>query len=398
MNDKNNKKDRQLTIYEKWDIDDEIIKKAGGLLISSPQCKVCKYLIKGNAENCEKYKIPNKKPDFVSFIEKECPEFVHNEILQIEAKTQEEKQLLGSILGFCVGDALGVPLEFSSREDRKKDPVQEMRAYGTSHQYFGTWSDDTSMTLCLMESLIDGYNVHDIADKFCKFYYDNYWTPYNKVFDIGNTTALAINRMKDGINPVGCGGSTERDNGNGSLMRILPLAFYLKNMDDEDKIRITEEVSSLTHSHKRSKLACIFYVELVTNLIKGFSKEDSYKNAINYIYANCNESYKKEINYYDRILNGNIHRLSEDEIRSTGYVVYTLEAVMWCFLNTNNYKDSIFKAINLGGDTDTIAAITGGLSGIYYGLNKIPSNWIQCLARKKEIYNLCIKFADSLEA
>jgi ADP-ribosylglycohydrolase len=386
-------KNKYLTLQERWALDIEAAKAGGTVISSTPQCKICKNWIDGNALQCKKY--DTRKPKDTLRCKKECPEFNHKSILEIKPASKKMDQLMGGIFGFAVADALGVPLEFSSREDRKKDPVQEMRAYGTYHQYFGTWSDDSSLTFCLMESLKNGYDLCNISKQFCKFYYESYWTPFQKVFDIGNTTVQAIEKMKMGVTPIECGGKNNEDNGNGSLMRILPLAFYLFHEETDQKIKVIEEVSSLTHAHNCSKLGCIIYVEFAINLIKGNSKLISYKNIKGFVDENLQTEYINEISIYANILTGDISTLSQDEIQSTGYIVHTLEAALWSFLTSDSYRNTILKAINLGGDTDTIAAIAGGLAGIYYGLPAIPGNWLQCLARKEEIYELILSFGQS---
>ena len=383
-----------LTLEERWLLDIEVAKDGGTFITSIPQCEMCKYWIKGNAMKCKKYL--DKKPKETLRCKKECPEFKSNNVLEISTNTKKENQLFGGIFGFSVGDALGVPVEFTSREERKQDPVGEMRAYGTYHQYFGTWSDDSSLTFCLMDSLKDGYDLKNIAEKFTQYYYENLWTPFNKVFDIGGTTAKAIECIKAGNNILECGGRHEEDNGNGSLMRILPLAFYLKNKVVEEKLKIIEEISSLTHAHKRSRLACIIYIELAINLIDGNDKLESYENAKRFVNASCKENYSEEFVNFHNILDKDITLLSEEKIISSGYVVHSLEAALWSFLTSETYKDTILKAINLGEDTDTIAAIAGGIAGIYYGIEAIPDSWLQCLVRKKDINNLIIDFSKSL--
>lgn len=312
--------------------------------------------------------------------------------MKIEIANRKEERLYGGIFGFCIGDALGVPVEFSSRLEREKDPVQEMRAYGTHFQPMGTWSDDSSLTFCLVESLIKGYDIFDIVRIFCKYYDEAYWTPYNEIFDIGNTTVEAIAKMKRGIAPIECGGKTERDNGNGSLMRILPLAFFLKDNLPDKRIKTVEEVSALTHAHKRSKLACIMYVEYVINLLAEKNKVEALTEMISFIEQYCADEYSDEMKIYNRILNRSILSLEESEICSSGYVVDTLEAALWAFMTTESYQEAVFKAINLGEDTDTIAALTGGLAGVFYGMKEIPENWVQCLAKREEIYALLKEF------
>lgn len=361
------------------------------MLIS--QCKSCIHSTNNNKQRCKKYLIT--KPKHVLECNKECFKFKHINLLNIKTKTKLEEQILGATIGFCVADALGVPVEFSSRPERDKDPVNEMRAYGAyHHQKFGTWSDDSSMMLCLMDSLKNGYDLKDLANNFCKFLYEGYWTPENKVFDIGNTTIKAIERMKLGTDPIKCGFDSDNDNGNGSLMRVLPLAFYLKDTTNQEKLNKIEQVSSLTHSHKRSILACIIYIEFAINLIKGLSKEDAYKETVQFINTNCKDKFNNELKHFDKILD--ISLLDPTQIKSSGYVIDSLEASLWAFMTSNNYKETILKAINLGGDTDTIAAICGGLAGIYFGLQTIPDNWIQCLARKEDILKLSLEFYNAL--
>ena len=290
-------------------------------------------------------------------------------------------KLFGGILGHCIGDTLGVPVEFSSRRERDIDPVKEMRAYGTYAQPLGTWSDDTSLSLCLIDAIGKGGDYNTIAENFIAYMDRGEFTPGYEMFDIGRTTQLSIQRMKQGVSPIECGMKSEADNGNGSLMRILPLAFLKDKYSDEQMKEYVKNVSSLTHGHIRSIIACEFYVEMAYRLYKGAGKDDAYKMAGRYIIDEYGKKYPEEIEIYSRILKENISDRHRDEIRSTGYVVDSLEASLWAFLNGNSYEEVVFDAINLGEDTDTIGAIAGGLAGIYYGLSGIPDNWIQLIRR-----------------
>jgi len=162
------------------------------------------------------------------------------------------KNILEGLLGLCVGDALGVPVEFSTRDKLRLCPVVDMKGFGTHNQPPGTWSDDSALVFCLTESLCEGYNLQDIADRFVRWYEEGYWAAHEEAFDIGNSTLKAIDRIKQGVRPECAGGKTERDNGNGSLMRILPLAFYLLRTDDiTERFNIIRDVSSITHAHLR---------------------------------------------------------------------------------------------------------------------------------------------------
>nr|WP_229335420.1 ADP-ribosylglycohydrolase family protein [Flavobacterium sp. ALJ2] len=296
------------------------------------------------------------------------------------------------MFGLAVGDALGVPVEFYSRSSLKENPVSEMIGYGTHYQPLGTWSDDSSLVFCLAESLCNDFDLSDIARNFVKWYNAELWTPHGKVFDIGIATRNAIHNIAKGHQPELCGGFEEKDNGNGSLMRILPLVFYLKGEEDIEVIyQKVKEVSSITHAHFRSVFACFIYVVYCLEVLNDSMKEDAYKNMQNIISAFLSD--KKinpvEIELFDRVLKNNIADYSENEIHSSGYVLHSLEASLWCFLNWNTYEGTVLKAVNLGGDTDTTASITGGLAGIYYGIDNIPQKWISALVRKNDIDDLC---------
>ena len=296
------------------------------------------------------------------------------------------------LLGTAIGDALGVPVEFEYRQVLEKNPVVGMREYGTHNQPKGTWSDDSSLALCLAESLCNGYNLNDIADKFIRWYYDGYCTPYGRVFDVGITTARAISNLQSGIKPNLAGMDRERDNGNGSLMRILPLVPYILNMEEEDRFRIIGEVSSLTHRHPRSILACIALCEFAIQYIDLQAVERAYQAMQQTILQLLKkEMFIEEDIPFERLIGLSYEEFKAIElkdIRSTGYVIDTLEASLWCVFNTTNYKDAVLKAVNLGDDTDTVGAITGGLAGIIYGYDTIPSEWLEVLVRKDGIIEL----------
>jgi len=309
-----------------------------------------------------------------------------------------KNKVLDGIFGLCVGDALGVPVEFKSRNYLEKNPVADMIGYGTYNQPPGTWSDDSSLTFCLLESLCNGYNLNNIAQLFCNWLYRAYWTPYNEVFDVGRTTRMALEKIRNGESPNNSGEYGEYNNGNGSLMRILPIAFLLKNKPDDYKISIINEVSAITHSHEISLIACGIYIEYALNLLNGFDKMESYENMIQFVKNNyyTDIKYRIWLDKFDRILSSDISQLTEKDINSSGYVIDSLEASLWSFINSKDYKESVLKAVNLGEDTDTIGAITGGISGIYYGFENIPIEWVNKIARKDDIIQLCERFNDTL--
>ncbi|WP_299677515.1 ADP-ribosylglycohydrolase family protein [uncultured Dokdonia sp.] len=310
-------------------------------------------------------------------------------------------KIKGGIIGVAVGDALGVPFEFLTKEQMQDNPATNMVGYGSHHQPLGTWSDDSSLTFCLMEGLLEGYNTKTIANKFIDWCDHNYWTPHGDVFDIGVTTRQAIFYMKQGHTPEICGGMDEYSNGNGSLMRILPIVFYLQNENDiQKRFQITKDISSLTHAHIRAVLACFIYVEYCLELLKKTDKIKAYKAmqlTVNE-FLETSDINTKEINFYYSILQEDIYKTDKERISGSGYVVNSLKASLWCFINTTTYKEAVLTAINLGQDTDTTAAITGGLAGLYYGNHKIPKKWKHQLVNYEKIEDLIARFTKIIQS
>lgn len=294
------------------------------------------------------------------------------------------------LFGIVVGDAIGVPVEFNSRQAIGKNPVTDMRGFGTHNVPPGTFSDDSSLTFCLAEALTESFDLNTIGQNFVKWYYNNYWTATGNVFDIGIATRQAIDRLKKGVRPDLAGGVDGSSNGNGSLMRILPLLFFLKDKPVNERYEITKQVSSITHGHIRSVISCFYYLEFARRLFEEKNKFEIYENLKTEITDHLNSCSidPTEIALFDRLLKKNINEIKEEQIFSSGYVLHTLEASIWCLLTTENYKDAVLKAVNLGEDTDTTGAVTGGLAGLLYGYENIPEDWINQIARKKDIIEL----------
>jgi ADP-ribosylglycohydrolase len=290
------------------------------------------------------------------------------------------------IIGFIIGDALGVPVEFYYREELERHPVEDMIGHGVHNQPKGTWSDDTSMTLATMESIVNkrGIDYDDIMDEFNEWYLNSKFTNSDAGrFDIGITTSSALNNYLDGIPALESGCKGERDNGNGSLMRILPLA-YIKDIDYET----IENISALTHAHKRSKIACVLYVEMAKSMLENdLTMEEHINRACEKIreyYEGC-----EELKHFEKIFNNDL-----DDISGKGYVIYTFECVVHCLLTTDSYRDAVLKAVNIGRDTDTNAAICGGLAGIFYGYDSIPIDWIENISRIDYVLSLCERYEE----
>jgi ADP-ribosylglycohydrolase len=304
--------------------------------------------------------------------------------------------MLGALWGALCGDALGVPVEFLTRETIGENPVVGMRGFGTHNQPPGTWSDDSSLLLCTAESLAENgeFNPKDLGERFVRWDRQGHWTPHGRVFDIGIATSQALGRIAAGTPPEEAGGADEQSNGNGSLMRILPVALWFGGLSSGALAEYAMRASALTHRHLRSRMACAFYCLLVRELVGGAGVEDaifSASSSFSQIYAGS--FYAAERPRFELLLDsGRLRSLPVSKIVSSGYVMDTLTASLWCLLTSNSLEETVLKAVNLGFDTDTTGTVAGGLAGARYGLDAIPAPWMQALARRQEVESLFMRF------
>ncbi len=304
------------------------------------------------------------------------------------------------IIGLAIGDAMGVPLEFLKREDLINNPVTVMLGEQSHHMPKGSWSDDTSLNLALIDSINNKNDIDlfDIGQNFIAWGEKGKYTPTGQMFGIGRTTLRSIARLEEGkLNPEECGGNTESDNGNGSLMRILPVAYYCfsKNYNDKEIYETIKKVSSITHAHEISVMGCYIYVKFALELLSGKNIKQAYKSIRKINYEYFSEGCQ---NVYKRLIKNDIAKYKMDDISTSGYVLHTLEATIWILLNTDTFNRSIVAAINMGGDSDTTGACVGGLSGIYYGLENINKEWIKDLQKYDYIEEMCNRFNEVLNS
>ena len=265
------------------------------------------------------------------------------------------------IYGAAVGDALGVPFEFQGRNTFR---CTHMSSGGVHGMPAGTFSDDTSLLIATCDSIraCNGkIDTNDITNRFRNWLNNGDYAIDGKVFDVGNATATALNE--------GRGLTHEQSNGNGSLMRIAPLA-----LTDATDQQITE-VSAITHAHPISTTACIVFVHILRKVMHEVDLPAAIHSTIP-----DNEQFA---------FLADIENKSRDEIQSTGFVLHTLEAALWCNLNTESYAECVREAVNLGSDTDTTACVAGALAGAIYGYNAIPEQWLKTL-RGKDIIDACL--------
>ncbi|RIX60631.1 ADP-ribosylglycohydrolase family protein [Paenibacillus nanensis] len=307
-------------------------------------------------------------------------------------RSNMKKKVLPTFYGGIIGDMLGVPVEFKKRGTFR---IEGVTGYGTYNQPPGTWSDDSSLTLCTIESIVENENADGLMRKFVKYAEEGYWTPFDRMFDIGIATNQAVSRFRDGLPAEACGGKGEYDNGNGALMRIAPAAFLLiHHKNFAEKAEIIKSYTEITHAHPRSIVGSILYVELLIRLYHNATLQESLaaiKSLFNEHYE-YGHSYERELAHYARIFDAGFFSLPEQEIKSDGYVVHSLEAAIWCAGSSGSFREAVLKAVNLGDDTDTVGFIAGTLSGIMHGMEGIPAEWLSGIVRKDKIDALLERF------
>jgi len=301
-------------------------------------------------------------------------------------------KILGAIYGHLVGDALGVPYEF--KPPNAIPERIEWRGYGTHNQPPGTWSDDGALMLCLLASIVErrGFDPKDVGQRFIDWFDKGYMAAGGLVFDYGGATATAIDRLRQGINPLEAGPDDERSNGNGSLMRILPLSLWASSRPLEEQIDLTHHCSKITHGHTRSQVCCAVYSIIVRLILEGAHKE----RAIDDAWELVRNAYKKEKRWSMPFLEELFLIQSYTSRTGTGYVVDCLLSSLDALNLANDYVDAVEHAIRCGNDTDTTAAVTGGVAGLIFGLDSIPSAWRKDLRIEHSQVNLINLFVENL--
>jgi ADP-ribosyl-[dinitrogen reductase] hydrolase len=267
--------------------------------------------------------------------------------------------------GFIIGDAMGVPYEFTGREEIEELSPDVIKGGGVHNQLPGTWSDDSSMMLCVLHNLSEGGNSKSLSDKFLNWYLHGEYSPHGEVFDIGNTTRVALEQLITGIH-FHTTGDVQSAAGNGALMRCIPYAFKENYQEGTFLMALDNRI---THPNALSTYCCYYYTRLIRSLAEGHDKMKSLayaKGTLQHGWRISNDAPNPYRNDFERLFAERFAAIPEHEIQSTGYVLHTLEAAVWCFMNSNSYEQCVLKAINLGEDTDTIAALSGALAAVYY--------------------------------
>ena len=302
------------------------------------------------------------------------------------------------IFGVVAGDALGSPVQFEDRATVATHPVTCMRENSVFHLPAGSWTDDSSLTLALLDSICTTgrLDLDHIMGNFTEWLFHGAYTPFGFAFDIGRGTRQAIKAYRY-KGPLQCGKSHDQNNGNGSLMRILPacLFCYQQMLSDDEAVQEIHAVGSLTHANIRANIACgLYYFMVKAILTEEGTLDESLQKGLDhgFTYYESQSIDHEDLEHYHRLRD--LPRFSEtpsEQIRSTGYVVDTLEAVVWSLITTNSLETALLKAVNLGVDSDTVGAIAGGLAGLFYGFDAIPSQWTELLKKRIWIEELCEK-------
>jgi len=288
------------------------------------------------------------------------------------------EHFLGSLLGLAVGDALGTTLEFKAPGSFA--PPTDMIGGGPFGLQPGQWTDDTSMALCLAESLIacQGLNLHDQLTRYTCWQREGHLSSTGYCFDIGNTVSRALAHFQ-ATGEIYSGPTDPRSAGNGSLMRLAPVPLFYARQP-QLAVHQAGESSRTTHGNLLAIHACQYFGGLLVGAVRGQPKAEILAPAFHPAGSPwCERDLAPEI---FKIALGSFKRRQPPEIRGTGYVVHSLEAALWAFYHSNSFEAGCLLAVNLGDDADTTGAIFGQLAGAFYGESGIPAKWSGKLARR----------------
>lgn len=304
---------------------------------------------------------------------------------------------IDGLMGFVIGDAMGIPLKNKSREELLAKPVTKMLSNETYNLPEGTWGENTSLLISTIDS-INAKNTIDLYDmtlKFSAFINHAQYTADHEVFAINQTTLSAITMFQENIvEPSIEGISSDTAIDNGALVRILPLAYYSieKKLKDTEILDIVTKVCSLTHSNEINIMGCYIYVRFAIFLLTGKDKYSAYSMIKCVDYTMFNEQTRA---LYNRLIKDDITKLKINEINSSSNIIDTLEATIWVLLQSENYKEAIIGAINLGEDTSSIGALTGALAGILTDYDLIPEEWKNAILRREYILDILEEFSEN---
>lgn len=301
---------------------------------------------------------------------------------------QQIERYRGSLLGLATGDAVGTTLEF--RPPGTFTPINDMVGGGPFRLKPGQWTDDTSMALCLAESLIEqkGFSPTDQLEKYLQWYREGHLSSTGECFDIGNTVGTALLQFEKTREPY-CGSPNPLSAGNGSIMRLAPVPLFFAQ-NPKQAIEKSADSSRTTHGAATAVDACRYLAALLVGTVNGVSREELLSSHYSPIPGYWEEN--PLVEEIDQIASGSFKHREPPEIKGTGYVVKSLEAALWAFHRSHSFEQGCLLAVNLGNDADTTGAVYGQLAGAFYGEQGIPESWRSKLAYR----DLIESFSDRL--
>lgn len=318
----------------------------------------------------------------------------------------DRNPVVDGLIGLAIGDAFGVPVEFLSRQEVQEIDLQDMVGADSSLSFTsgwseiipkGSWSDDTSMTIATMASIIDNLgqiDYDDIMYRFIRWWGIGEYSSLSFPFGLENTVSKAMERYRNGTPALQCGGTGIRDNGNGALMRMYPFSIWciLKDYNDEDTLKYIQKAAALTHGHQINAMSCFMYTLFLRECIRTRNPRRAYDLVFNDF--NLEKRYRcffseETVQAHEILLKNNFKTtFDSNTIPESGYVVDSLAIMVYGILNTDNYEDAVKMAVSFGYDTDTNAAITGSVAGAIYGVDHIPERWLNVLKKKEELIQI----------
>lgn len=301
---------------------------------------------------------------------------IHNLIINYELLSQRYE---GCLIGLAIGDSLGTTVEFCPRNSFLE--LTTIVGGGIFNLIAGQWTDDTSMALCLAESLIicNGFDAHHQMTNYLHWWKYGHLSSTGKCFDIGNTVRNALSRFEKNGDPYS-GSTNKLSAGNGSLMRLAPVVLYFYP-SLADVLHYSAESSKTTHAAPEAIECCQLLAFILFQALNG-------KDKTTILDGKSLPLIEPKVIL---LASGNYKNKGKNEIKGLSYAVESLEAALWCFYNSTSYREAVLMAANLGDDADTTAAITGQIAGAFYGVNNIPNHWRNILYQGKEIKDIAIK-------
>lgn len=306
----------------------------------------------------------------------------------------KKDKFIGSLIGLAVGDCVGAAVEFSP--PGTFPPVTDMIGGGPFQLKPGEWTDDTSMALCLARSIIEskGFNAEDQMERYIQWWKKGYLSSTGECFDIGIATREALHHYQETGNPYS-GSDDPFRAGNGSIMRLSPVPLFWSN-DMEQAIHFSGESSKTTHQAEETIDACYFFGALIAGAVNGVSKEYLLSvEFVNLIEEKIGRLLSPKIK---EVAEGSYKHKQPPLINGSGYVVHSLEAALWAFYLTDNFKEGLLSVVNLGNDSDTTGAIYGQLAGAFYGISSIPKHWSNQLVQREFIESTATKLYELQQA